>query len=171
MCKCFYPTIYAESAYIVDFKEYYNRGYRVLILDVDNTLVEHGAPATQQAIDFFEEMRAIGYQTCIISNNHETRIKPFAALVRSPFIFDAGKPSCKGYLQAMELCGGTKENSLFMGDQLFTDVWGANRTGIKSILVKPIKYDTEFQIRLKRFGEKIILPFYFRYRKKHPITL
>ncbi len=171
MFKKFYPTIYAESAYIVDFQEIYDKGYRVLILDVDNTLVEHGAPANDQAIAFFDKVRKIGFQTCIISNNHEPRILPFATAVASDYIFDAGKPSQKGYQKAMKLCGGTLENSLFMGDQLFTDIWGANRAGLKSILVKPIKYDTEIQIRLKRLGEKIVLPFYFRYRKKHPASL
>lgn len=168
MFKKLYPTIYAESAYIVDFQKYYNKGFRALILDVDNTLVEHGAPADERAKEFFKKMREIGFRTCIISNNHEPRIKPFASIVGSPYIFDAGKPGTKGYLKAMEICNSTRENSIFMGDQLFTDVWGANRAGIPSILVKPIKNDTEIQIRLKRLAEKIVLPFYLRYQKKHP---
>lgn len=171
MFEKLYPTIYAESAYVVDFQKIYEKGYRVLILDVDNTLVEHGAPANDQAVAFFEEMRRIGLRTCIISNNHEPRIEPFAKAVGSDYIFDAGKPSRKGFEKAMNLLDGTKENTVFMGDQLFTDIWGANRVGIKSILVKPIKYDTEIQIRLKRLGEKILLPCYFRYRKKHPAEL
>ena len=167
----FYPTIYADSAYIVDFQKYYDKGYRALILDVDNTLVKHGAPPNEQAVAFFEEIRKIGYKTCIISNNHEPRIKPFADEVKSPYIFDAGKPKLKGFIKAMEICGSNRKNTIFMGDQLFTDVWGANRAGIKSILVKPIHMDTEIQIRLKRLGEKIIMPFYSRYRKKHPEDL
>ena len=75
------------------------------------------------------------------------------------------------YLEAMRRCGGTKLTTLFMGDQLFTDIYGANRAGLKSILVKPIFLDPEFQIRLKRLGERIVMPFYFRYRKKHPASL
>lgn len=171
MFQVFYPTIYAESAYIVDFQQYYKKGYRALILDVDNTLVEHGAPANDQAVAFFAELRDIGYQTCIISNNQEPRVKPFAEAVGSPYIFDAGKPKRDGYRRAMEVCGTDPQNSLFMGDQLFTDIWGANRAGIRSILVKPIRQDPLLQIRLKRLGEKIILPFYFRYRKRHPSDL
>ena len=171
MLKKFYPTIYASSAYIVDFQKLYEKGYRVLILDVDNTLVPHGAPADERAVAFFQKVQGIGFRTCIISNNHEPRIKPFAEEVGSAYIFDAGKPSKKGFQKAMRLCGGTPENTLFMGDQLFTDVWGANRAGVRSILVKPIKKDTEIQIRLKRLGERIVLPFYSRYRKKHPKEL
>ena len=171
MFKKFYPTIYAESAYIVDFQKIYDKGYRVLILDVDNTLVPHGEPADERAVRFFQMVHEIGFKTCIISNNHEPRIKPFAKTVGSAYIFDAGKPSKRGYQKGMKLCGGTTENTLFMGDQLFTDVWGANRAGIKSILVKPIKKDYEIQIRLKRLAERIVLPFYFRYRKRYPEEL
>ncbi len=171
MFKKFYPTIYAESAYIVDFQTLYEKGYRVLILDVDNTLVPHGAPADERAVAFFQKVQGIGFRTCIISNNHEPRIKPFAEKVGSSFIFDAGKPAKKGFQKAMKLCGGTLENTVFMGDQLFTDVWGANRAGVRSILVKPIQKDTEIQIRMKRLGERIVLPFYFRYQKKHPKEL
>lgn len=171
MFKKFYPTAYVQSAYAVDFSKLYQKGYRGLILDIDNTLVEHGAPPDEKAVAFFEKMREIGFKTCIISNNHEPRVKSFAEGVCSDYIFDAGKPSTKGYEEAMRRMGTSKEETLFMGDQLFTDIYGANRTGIKSILVKPIKIDPEIQIRLKRLGERIVMPFYFNYRKKHPVSL
>lgn len=171
MFRKFYPTIYARSAYIVDFQKYYNKGYRALALDVDNTLVPHGAPADERAVAFFRKLREIGYRTCIISNNHEPRIRPFAETVGSPFLYDAGKPGKACYEKAMRLCGSDRTNTIFMGDQLFTDIWGANRAGIASILVKPVKNDYEIQIRLKRLGERIILPFYSRYRRKHPKDL
>ena len=164
MFKKFYPTIYAESAYIVDFQTLYEKGYRVLILDVDNTLVPHGAPADERAVAFFQKVQGIGFRTCIISNNHEPRIKPFAEKVGSSFIFDAGKPAKKGFQKAMKLCGGTLENTIFMGDQLFTDVWGAKLTGIKSILVKPIDAKEEIQIVVKRKLEKLWLSRYDRKR-------
>ena len=162
----FYPTVYAPSAYAVDFSKLYKKGYRALILDIDNTLVEHGAPPNEKAVAFFENLREIGFRTCIISNNHEPRVKSFAEGVGSDYIFDAGKPSRKGYEEAMRRMGAKKEETLFMGDQLFTDIFGANRAGIKSILVKPIKIDPEIQIRLKRIGERIVLPFYLRKWKK-----
>jgi predicted HAD superfamily phosphohydrolase YqeG len=62
----------------------------------------------------------------------------------------------------MELMGTTPENTLFVGDQLLTDVWGAKRAGIYSILVKPIHPKEEIQIVLKRYLEKIVLFFYYR---------
>jgi len=171
MFKNFYPTVYAESAYTVDFKKYFDMGYRHIILDVDNTIVGHGAPCDEKAVGFFDNLRSIGFDTCILSNNSEERVKPFADGVKSAFISHGKKPSSAGYIKAMELLGGNRDNTLFIGDQMFTDVFGANRSNIKSILVKPVGKDWEFQILLKRAGEKIVMPFYMSYAKKHESEL
>ena len=72
----------------------------------------------------------------------------------------AAKPSPKGYERAMERLGTNTGNTVFIGDQLFTDVWGAKRAGIPNILVKPIHPKEEIQIVLKRYLEKIVLHFY-----------
>ena len=66
----------------------------------------------------------------------------------------------------MELMGTDKSNTVFVGDQLFTDVWGAKRTGIRNILVKPIHPKDEIQIVLKRYLERIVLHFYLKKNKK-----
>lgn len=166
MLKTFYPDDYIASTYFIPFEELYKKGYRGLIFDIDNTLVPHGAPADERAIVLFERLRKIGFDTCLISNNQEPRVQPFADKVGSKYVFDAHKPSTKNYKKAMELMKTRKENTLFVGDQLFTDVWGAKRTGIKSILVKPIHPKEEIQIVLKRYLEKIVLFFYKRSKKE-----
>lgn len=86
--------------------------------------------------------------------------------VQVSYIFKAGKPLKKNYLKAMEMMGTGKDNTLFVGDQLFTDVWGAKRTGIHNILVQPIDKKEEIQIVLKRYLEKIVLSSYKRYLLK-----
>ena len=159
MFKRFYPNNYVDSTYSIDFKKYYDLGYRGILFDIDNTLVEHGKPATKRAVELFEELRRIGFNTCLISNNKEPRVKPFADLVKSNYIY-AHKPSTKNYRKAMELMGTTLGNSMFVGDQLFTDVYGANRAGMYTILVKPIDKKEEIQIVLKRKLERIVLHFY-----------
>lgn len=166
MLKIFYPDDYIASTYVIPFEELYKKGYRGLIFDIDNTLVPHGAPADERAIVLFERLRKIGFDTCLISNNQKPRVQPFADKVGSKYVFDAHKPSTKNYKKAMELMKTRKENTLFVGDQLFTDVWGAKRTGIKSILVKPIHPKEEIQIVLKRYLEKIVLFFYKRSKKE-----
>lgn len=75
---------------------------RGVLFDVDNTLVRHGEPATKQAKELFEHLRSIGLKTCIISNNKEPRVSPFAKEVGSDYIYKAGKPSVRGYEDAMK---------------------------------------------------------------------
>lgn len=162
MCRKFYPNMYMDSTYVIDFEKLYEEGIRGLIFDIDNTLVEHGVPADDRAIALFERLRRIGFKTCLISNNKEPRVKPFAQAVNSQYVFKANKPSRKNYRKAMEYMGTDGTNTVFVGDQLFTDVYGANRCGIKSILVKPIHPKEEIQIVLKRKLEKIVLHFYLK---------
>ena len=76
------------------------------------------------------------------------------------YIYNAHKPSTKNYIRAMEIMGTDRTNTIFVGDQLFTDVWGAKRAGIRNILVRPIHPKEEIQIVLKRYLEKIVLYFY-----------
>ena len=170
MFKCFYPGRYYDSAYDIEYGEFYEKGYRGIIFDVDNTLVEHGAPVTKRAKDLFDRLHEIGYKTCIISNNKEERVKPLADEVDSKYVSKANKPSPVNYIKAMDIMNCGKDNVFFVGDQIFTDVWGANRAGILSMLVKPIDKHEEIQIALKRYLEKIVLFFYKRYCKKHGQT-
>ena len=93
MFKRFYPDMYIDSAYDIDYKGLYDKGYRGIIFDVDNTLVEHGAPVTERAKKLFGDLKAMGYNTCIISNNKEYRVKPLADEVGSLYVSKAGKPS------------------------------------------------------------------------------
>ena len=165
----FYPDEYLESTYIIDFDKLYRDGYRGVIFDIDNTLVPHGAPADERAVKLFERLRAIGLDYCLISNNQEPRVKPFAEKVQSKYVFNAHKPSTKNYIKAMELMHTDRGNTVFIGDQLFTDVWGANRAGIRTILVKPIDPKEEIQIVLKRYLERIVLWAYERKKKKEGV--
>ncbi|MCR5792860.1 MAG: YqeG family HAD IIIA-type phosphatase [Lachnospiraceae bacterium] len=166
MFETFYPDEYEDSTFVIDFDKKYEEGYRGVIFDIDNTLVEHGVDADQRAIDFFEQLKAIGFESCLLSNNQEERVLRFNKDVNTKYIYNAHKPSRKNYRKAMELMHTDESNTLFVGDQLFTDVWGAKRTGIHSILVKPIDKKEEIQIVLKRYLERIVLFFYERRKKQ-----
>ena len=166
MMKRLYPKEYVDSTYEIDFKGLYKKGYRGVIFDIDNTLVPHGAPADERAIAFFKRLHELGFATLMLSNNKEPRVKMFCDAVDAPYIYKAGKPKADGYRKAMELMGTKEENTLFVGDQIFTDVWGANKAGIYSFLVKPIHPKEEIQIVLKRYLEKIVLFCYKRDKEK-----
>ena len=162
----FFPDRYVASTYVIDFEKLYEEGYRGLIFDIDNTLVPHGAPADARAIALFDRLKKIGFKCCLISNNQEPRVKMFNEPIQVDYVHNAHKPSTKNYRKAMEIMETDETNSVFIGDQLFTDVWGAKRTGISNILVKPIHPKEEIQIVLKRYLEKIVLYFYARSKKQ-----
>ena len=163
MFKTFYPDVYLDSAYEIPFEELYKKGFRGIIFDVDNTLVEHNQPVTLEAIELFQHLQEMGFKTCIISNNKDVRVKPLADALEAEYVCKAGKPSARGYLEGMKQMGTTPETTMFIGDQIFTDIWGANRANVHSILVKQIAKHEEIQIVLKRILEKIVL---IGYRRK-----
>lgn len=162
MLERLYPREQRPSAYTLDYEGLRRRGFRGILFDIDNTLVPHGAPAVPEAVELFRRLHALGFATCLLSNNHASRVEPFARAVDSDWICDAHKPAARGYREAMERMGTQPEDTLFVGDQLFTDVYGANRAGLYTILVSPIHPKEEIQIVLKRKLERIVLFFYRR---------
>ena len=149
MLEPFYPDYYVSSAYVIPYRQLYEKGIRGVIFDVDNTLVPHDQPADDRAKKLFGEFHRMGMETCLLSNNKEPRVASFAGCVGSKYIYKGGKPSVK-----------------FVGDQLFTDVFGANRAGICSYLVKPIHPKEEIQIVLERYPERAVLYFYKRSKSR-----
>ena len=166
LLSMFYPDYEKESAYEIDYEGLYAHGLKGVIFDIDNTLVPHGAPANEKAINLFDRLHGMGVATVLLSNNKEPRVKSFSDQVHSQYIFKAGKPGRAGYLKAMQIMGTNTESTIFVGDQLFTDVWGAGRVGITTYLTKPIHPKEEIQIVLKRILEKVVLFFYHRKKAK-----
>lgn len=162
MFECFYPDEYLESTYKINFDALAAEGIRGVLFDIDNTLVPPDAPADERAKKLFAHLRRLGLDYCVISNNKLPRVKTFADAIQGKYIENAHKPGVKNYRRAMEMMGCTQTNVVFVGDQLFTDVWGAKRAGMRTILVKPIHPKEEIQIVLKRYLERIVLYFYLR---------
>ena len=158
-----FPDCYYNSTYEIPFEDYYKKGFRGIVFDIDNTLVPHGAPATKEAVDFIRRLKEIGFKVSIISNNTEERVKPFADAVGSAYAAHASKPLKKGYFEAMQKMGTTPENTIFVGDQIYTDILGGNMAGMHTLLVKPIKDDPDLWIKVKR---KLELPVISLYRIK-----
>jgi len=165
MLEQFYPKEWVDSVYEIPWEEWRRRGIRGAAFDIDNTLTRHGAPAGEQVIALFAHLHEIGIQTYLLSNNKEPRVASFAAQVDSLYICKAGKPSAHSYRQAMAAMGTDASSTLFVGDQLFTDIYGANRAGIHSILVRPIHPKEEIQIIVKRYLEAVVLR---AYAKENP---
>ncbi|MDF2844419.1 MAG: hypothetical protein K0R00_2845 [Herbinix sp.] len=160
MFRRFYPKRIADSSYDIDYEKLYKEGYRGILFDIDNTLVAHGADATPRAIELFARLRKIGFQTCLISNNSDERVRRFNKEIKTNYIHKANKPFVKNYIRATKIMDTRIDQTIFVGDQLFTDVYGANRIGMMTYLVKPIHPKEEIQIVFKRKLERIVLYFY-----------
>lgn len=166
----FFPDNYVNSVYDIDFNVIKKLGFTSIIFDIDNTLVEHGAKANKKAINLFNDLREKGFKTCLISNNYKQRVDIFNEDIHSLYVYEAKKPSKKGFRKALSLLNASPSDAVFIGDQIFTDVFGAKRVGIYSILSKPIHNDFEPFIIFKRKIEKIVL-FFYRFKSiKENIT-
>ena len=132
-----------------------------LLIDVDNTIAKDGAreidPAAKQ---FILKAMDRGIRVCLMSNNVPERIAPLADELGCQSLGKAGKPKKQAYLNAANEIGLDVADTAMIGDQLFTDIWGANKMGIPSILVRPIDKNEIITIRLKRPFEKIVLFFH-----------
>ena len=86
MLEQFYPDEYLDSTYDIDFKKFYEKGYRGIIFDIDNTLVPHGAPADRRAEELFQRLKELGYSCCLLSNNQRPRVERFNEKIQVYFI-------------------------------------------------------------------------------------
>ena len=165
MFQRFYPYAYGESVFAIDYEKLYDKGYRGIIFDIDNTLVHHGDDSTKEIDDLFRRIQGIGFKTLLLTNNEEKRVLRFLKNIDSLYICDAGEPDPAGYLKAVAMLKMKKEEVVFVGDQVFTDILGANRCGMASILVKFIRLKSETRIGKRRQLERLILMFYRRNKK------
>ena len=138
-------------------------GVKGIVLDVDNTLEPYENPTPgDHVVAWLESLRENGISAAIVSNNGGERINLFNKDLGLPAYYKAKKPFKKNVLNAMKDMGTDKDNTILMGDQVFTDVWAAHNTGLRAILVPPIKDKTDVFTRFKRLLEKPILK---KYRK------
>lgn len=153
----FLPDAYYRSLADIDFTEWKKRGYRLVLLDLDNTLIRHGG---QKKTAFSQRqiarLRASGLKSAILSNAMVDRVIPFAKAHNIPFVAQAKKPSRRGVLQAAKQFGFRPHEILLIGDQIFTDVVCGRRAGAGTILVAPLSEKERWYIRLKRLFEEPI---------------
>lgn len=128
-----------------------------ILLDVDNTLALHGSqtpfPGT---VEWAKHMREAGIRLVLVSNNFKKRVEPFAAKYDLPFLSMSLKPFPAAYHRAVRCLNVEPEEAVVVGDQIFTDVFGANLAGLKSILLIPVGEENSISFRLRRALERPI---------------
>ena len=160
MLQKFYPYEYVDSVFDLDYEKIFRKGFRGVIFDIDMTLVPHGEDSTPEVDALFEKIHDAGLKTLLLTNNDASRVKRFIKNIDTPYICDADKPAPDNYLKAVDLLGIKKDEAIFVGDQIFTDILGANKSGLPSILVKYVTAHEEKNIGIRRRLEKIILKLY-----------
>lgn len=159
MLKKLIPSLQVNTIYDIDLNDLWQKGYRGIITDLDNTLVGAKAPlATPELIDWLKVVGQIGFQVVIVSNNREARVTRFAEPLSLPFIYRARKPTSLSFRRALQMMKLQPEQTVVIGDQMLTDVLGGNRMGLYTILVKPISLvDEGFFTKVNRRIEKAAL--------------
>lgn len=141
-----------------------DKNIKFVFTDVDNTLEPYeNAHPGQKVIKWLEDLSKAGIQVAIISNNNGDRIQEFNKDIQLLSFYKAKKPRKLYLKKAMKILGAEKDNSIFLGDQIFTDVLAAHNAGIDAILVNPIKDKTDILTKTKRLFEKPIIK---RFRKQ-----
>jgi HAD superfamily phosphatase (TIGR01668 family) len=153
------PFAVFESVWDIPAAFFRENGIKAVLLDIDNTLSTHNDKTPfPQALVWIDEMKAAGILLLLVSNNHPPRIAPFAEKIGLPFVAEAKKPLSSGYKKALRQLGLKKSEVCAVGDQIFTDIIGANLFGIKSVFVFPKEPEKSLPFRIKRAIERPLLP-------------
>lgn len=137
-----------------------SKGITTVLMDLDNTLTHWNSEEIDDEVFYWiKNLKSQGLRACIVSNNKRSRIEKIADMLEIPFIYRAAKPRKGAYRRALEAMNTPATKTAFVGDQLFTDVLGANRMNLYSILAKPMHHREFFGTKVMRFFEKIVMPF------------
>lgn len=158
MTKMLLPDYTVANVMKLDEAFYINHGIKAVIFDIDNTLVRHTQMTpTEEILSYFEFLKSIGIKYAIVSNNSIERVNVFCEGLGVVHFGKALKPRKKYLKQTIRELGATKEETCLVGDQLFTDMLGANRMGFLSVLVTAVGEDETSFVSFKRKFEKNIL--------------
>ncbi len=162
-----YPKEYLSSVKDIDIDFLKEHNIKGLIVDVDNTLISLDKRMPTGIAEWAKKMKQNDIKICILSNSNKIeKVEAVAKMLEVPYIFFGKKPLKSGFLRAKNILKLNEENIAVVGDQIFTDIIGANRCNMFSILVKPIEEKDYLITRIKRPLEKLIIKKYQRNKLK-----
>ncbi|HHT25134.1 MAG TPA: YqeG family HAD IIIA-type phosphatase [Clostridiaceae bacterium] len=159
--KSLKPDYRFKDLLTIDWAEFKAKGIKLVFLDIDNTLAEHGS---RQADDYAREavslIESFDLPICILSNALSDRITDYAKSLDVPYMAQANKPGTKKILQKIAELNLRPEQTLMVGDQIFTDIWAGKRAGCVTIMVEQRFANEAIQIRFKRKLERFLFKRY-----------
>ena len=142
-----------------------SQNIKYLLIDIDNTLAPYEEPMPNESvIAWFKLLEENGVRSVLVSNNHKERVELFNSALGLPAFYDCKKPSPRRLKKYAEAIGAVFSETSALGDQIFTDVWGAKKMGVRAIMVPPIKDKKNLFFKTKRLLER---PFIKKYKRIH----
>lgn len=167
--KHYIPNSTYKSIFEIDFLAYYEQGFRLILLDIDNTIIKYDkALADTDTLNLLSNIKAMGFEVILISNNNRKRVSLVMEQTKLKGVWFALKPFKKGFKQALKIASRDYHINevINIGDQIMTDVKGGEKIGFFTILVHPIERATDtWSTRFNRFFERKIVK---KIKKKYP---
>lgn len=162
-----YPNAYLKNVKEITIEFLRNNNIKALILDVDNTLIDFNKKMLDNVEKWCEELKLQGIKICILSNSDKKeKVEMVANKLKIPYIYFGMKPFKRGFKKALKILEEENKNTAVVGDQIFTDVIGANRCKMFSILVEPIDKKDLLITKIKRPIENFIINKYKESKEK-----
>ena len=150
------PDLMAADIYQLTPRLFLDRGVRLLLLDIDNTLAPYTVDTAGEPLqNWVRQMRDAGLELFLLSNNKGNRPEKFAAALGLNYVKRARKPFTKTARAVMTKLGFAPGETALIGDQIYTDALCAKCCGALAVTVKPIEF-SNFWLRLRYWAE---LPF------------
>ena len=168
MVENYMPDIYQKSIYYINYDKLYKKGIRCILFDLDNTMTpSYVKKPTKRLKRLFDELKDKGFKLIIISNSPKYRLEPFKTYLNVDACSFSLKPSKNKYEKIMEKFKYKSTELAAIGDQLLTDIYGANKLDITSILVNPL---TEKDYNITMFNRIVEKYIFIRLEKKDLFT-
>ena len=156
-----YPKLYLNNVKEITNEILIKNKIEGLILDIDNTLIDFDKKVLDGCEEWCNELKKQGIKMCILSNTNKVhKVKKVAEVLDLKYLYFAHKPNKKGFEKARKILELPAEKIAVVGDQIFTDVLGGNRSKMFTILTKPIDTRDIWLTKVKRPLERIVIKRY-----------
>lgn len=154
----FTPDFLIKDIYCIDINFLKEKNIKGIIFDIDNTLVGFTvAKPSERVIEFIKYLKKNNIKVSIASNNNKNRVGMFCDGLDVDYVWRAAKPLPFSLVKIAKRMNLKCKEIMLVGDQVFTDVWGANFLGMTSVMVDIIDTKETFTFKLKRALEKPIV--------------
>lgn len=166
-----YPNLYLNNILEVKENIIKEKNIKAVLIDIDNTVMYYDRNLLVGLEEWADELKKLGVKLCVLSNsNHKDKAEKVSRALNIPYIYFAKKPFKSGFRRAIKLLDEKPQNVAMVGDQILTDVLGANRMKMFSILTKPLEERDIWVTKVKRPLEQLIIKRYIKRSEKNNVS-